>query len=128
MSQAQNLAYALVQVAHNYGAVASVGGSLAACFFAGKQRTIPLIVLIGWGVQGASGAAFGAASWYFMHRFPDIGPVATDALYIKIGCVLTGFSIAAYGVFKGGSRQAWIASFILALTALTSAAVLRWFS
>ena len=58
MSFYQNLNYAIVQVAHNFGAVAVVGGSLAALKFRGEvaRSELARIVLAGWVTQGVSGA------------------------------------------------------------------------
>ena len=136
MSATQNLLYATVQVAHNLGAVAVVGGSLAGMLAAAPaaRRKLVSVALAGWVTQALSGATFGAVSYYFYHKFPDIGEIATAALMLKMACVAAGIMLlAAYLVWAGklteGIRKgAWIASFTLGLTALGAAAVLRWFS
>lgn len=136
MSATQNLAYSLVQVAHNFGAVAAVGGSLAALRFRSldTRRNLAKLALAGWGTQGASGAAFGAVSYYYYHQFPDITGIATVALAIKMVCVAIGFLLLATYLFRSGNWTAakmnavWIASSALAVTALSAAAFLRWFS
>lgn len=136
MSTSQNLAYAIVQVAHNFGAAAVVGGSLAALKFrsAETRRQLAWLVLAGWGTQAASGAAFGAVSYYFYHRFPDISGIAVMALTIKMGCVAIGFLLLAAYLYRSAawsvvkSNAVWAASSVLAATALFAAAFLRWFS
>ena len=136
MSTAQNLAYAIVQVAHNFGAVAAVGGSLAAVKFRGvdTRKKLAWLALAGWGTQAASGAAFGAVSYYFYHQFPDIAGIAVVALAIKMACAATGFLLLATYLFRSADWTAarmnavWIASSALAVTALSAAAFLRWFS
>ena len=136
MSNAQNLTYAVVQVVHNFGAMATVGGSLAAIRFRGPATGVKLarLALGGWVTQGASGAAFGAVSYYFYHQLPDIAGIAIAALFIKMACVTIGITLlSAYllrsGNWQEGTRQnAWLASSALAITALTAAAFLRWFS
>lgn len=136
MSATQNLAYSVVQVAHNFGALAVVGGSLVATKFAGieTRRRLAKLALGGWALQGASGAAFGATSYYFFHQFPDISGIAVVALLIKIGCVACGFALLAIYLYRAGDwpeprrRATWLASSTLGITALTAAAFLRWFS
>jgi len=136
MSATQNLAYAIVQVAHNLGAVAVVGGSFAAMKFRGVdiRKKLAWIALTGWGTQAASGAAFGAVSYYYYHQFPDISGVAVAALVIKMVCVAIGFLLLATYLFRGinwpvaKTNLVWIASATLAVTALSAAAFLRWFS
>ncbi len=136
MSTAQNLAYSVVQVAHNFGAVAAVGGSLAALRIkdAVPHRRLAWLALAGWGTQAVSGIAFGATSYYFYGRLPDIAGVAVVALVIKMVCVAIGFVLLAAYLYWGarwkerGRTGVWHASFTLAVVALTSAAFLRWFS
>lgn len=136
MSFTQNLAYASIQVVHNLGAVAVVGGSLAAMLLhgAGQRRKLARLVIGGWGIQVVSGAAFGAVSYYFYRRFPDISGIAVTALEIKMACAATGFVLLAVLVFRGMDgpeaimNAVWLASFALAGTALCAAAFLRWFS
>lgn len=130
----QNLAYAATQIVHNFGAVAVVGG--AACALAWReasvQRRLALVVLIGWATQAASGATFGAISFYHYGKFPDIHGIAVAALGVKMACAALGFTLAAWQLFArppaASGRQAWIALFALGALALSSAAVLRWFS
>lgn len=136
MSVAQNLSYAIVQVAHNFGALAAVGGSLAAVKFRGvdTRKKLAWLALAGWGTQALSGVAFGAVSYYFYHRLPDIAGIALAALVIKMACVAIGFLLLAAYLFRGADwpvarmNAAWIASSALAVGALTAAAFLRWFS
>jgi hypothetical protein len=130
----QNAAYALTQIIHNFGAVAVVGG--AACALAWRdttaQRRLAQMVLIGWGTQAVSGATFGAISYYHYGRFPDIHGIATAALGIKVVCAALGFAVAARQLVadpsRASSRKAWMVLFGLGVVALSSAAVLRWFS
>jgi len=136
MSVAQNLSYSIVQVAHNFGAVAATGGSLAALVLRAPdtRKRLAQIALGGWGVQALSGAAFGATSYYFYHAFPDIAGTALDALFIKMACVLLGLALLATYLARGRNWPAgtvnatWYASSALAVTALSAAAFLRWFS
>lgn len=134
----QNLSYALIQVLHNLGASAVVGGTLFILWPAPQPpevaRKLARIVLIGWAVQGASGAAFGATSYFFYGQLPDIHGIAVAALLIKMGCAAAGFLLAAVYLLRGttwedaGRRRIWKFSFSLAASALTAAAFLRWFS
>lgn len=131
---AQNLAYAATQIFHNFGAVAVVGG--AACAIAWRntevQRKLAWVVLAGWITQAASGATFGAISFAYYGKFPDIHGIAIDALIVKVVCAIMGSTLAARLLFAHPSersrRYAWIALCGLGALALSSAAVLRWFS
>ncbi|MBY0577482.1 MAG: hypothetical protein K2P57_00380 [Burkholderiales bacterium] len=130
----QNLAYAVDQSAHNLGAVAVTGGAFLALFDEARRKKLAWLVLSGWAIQGATGALFGMLSYAFYGHLPDIAGVAVKALFIKMACAATGFFLAAACIRKSDSwpeaarDRAWLALFLLALTALTSAAFLRWFS
>ncbi len=136
MSTTQNIIYSSVQAVHNLGAVAVTGGALSGAVLKAPalRKTLGWIALAGWGTQALSGATFGAVSYYFYHKFPDIGETATTALYIKMTCAALGFLLLAAYLYRGaGWREsardrAWLVSAVLAITALGSAAVLRWFS
>lgn len=135
MSGAQNLAYSVVQVLHNFGAVAAVAGSFAAVIAPPEARRKPAwVAFAGWTTQAVSGPAFGLVSYYYYHRFPDIAGIAVAALAIKILCVVFGFLLVTVWLLpcprcreKIGTAV-WPASAGLAATALTAAAFLRWFS
>ena len=135
----QNLSYALVQIVHNFGAVAIVGGPLFALWptrlAAQAQRPLVWLVLVAFIVQATSGAAFGAVSYYWYGQFPDIHDVAIAALLIKIACaVVGGLLTLVYLIRHDGNAPArrepflWVALLALGVTALSAAAVLRWFS
>ncbi len=136
MSTTQNLLYSAVQVAHNFGAVAAVGGAAggSALKEAGARRKLAVLSLCGWLAQALSGATFGAVSYYYYHRFPDIGDIATDALAVKMGCVTAALALfAAYLAWgrrwpEHRANLVWLAALALAAAALSAAAVLRWFS
>ncbi|TAN86841.1 MAG: hypothetical protein EPN14_00010 [Gallionella sp.] len=130
----QNLGYAATQIVHNFGAVAVVGGAACALAWreAAAQRGLARIVLAGWAAQAASGATFGAISFYYYGKFPDIHGVAMAALFVKMSCAALGFILAARQIFfhlpETSGRHAWLVLFGLGALALSSAAVLRWFS
>jgi hypothetical protein len=133
----QNLAYALVQLVHNFGAVAVTGSAAAACWAGGRppsQRGLAWLVLAGWTLQAASGAGFGAVSYAWYGSFPELHGIAVAALVVKIGCAVGGFVLAvaylrfAHGWQEGRCRGAWRALLALAATALSAAAFLRWFA
>ena len=134
----QNLAYALVQLVHNFGAVAVVGGAVAARWLArdapDAQRRLAWLVLGGWLAQAASGASFGAISYHFYGQFPDIHAIARSALFIKLGCAAGGVLLAAVYLQRATGWQparrapVWTLLLVLGVTALSSAAFLRWFA
>ena len=71
MSGTENLAYTVVQVVHNFGAVATVGGSVAALLAAPEaRRKTAWVAFAGWATQAVSGPAFGMLSLYFTSAFP----------------------------------------------------------
>ena len=130
----QNLAYAATQIVHNFGAVAVVGGAACALAWLNTevQRKLAWVVLLGWMTQAASGATFGAISFAFYGKFPDIHGIAIAALAVKVVCAVTGFSLVAWQLFahpaESTRRYSWLALCALGVLALSSAAVLRWFS
>ena len=130
----QNLGYAVTQIVHNFGAVAIVGGSACALAWreAVAQRKLAWVVLVGWIMQAASGTTFGAISFAYYGKFPDIHGAAIVALTVKVTCAVIGFTLTARQLFaqisEQSRRHAWIAIFSLGALALSSAAILRWFS
>jgi hypothetical protein len=134
----ENLAYALTQVLHNFGAVVVVGGAAAALWAPAlpyiSEKRLRRLVGIGWAVQIASGVGFGAVSYYFYGRLPDIHGVAVAALAIKVTCAVSGLGLAVLSLSRGDRwtdakrRFLWRALAFLAITALAAAAFLRWFS
>ena len=134
----QNLSYAAVQVVHNFGAMAVVGGPLCALALGSQQSTLfrrlGWITWIGWAAQALSGAAFGAVSWLYYGQFPDIHGIAIVALLIKMACAFTGLVLTSASLYRGthwnahAQRLSWFTLAVLGVTALTSAAFLRWFS
>lgn len=134
----QNLAYALTQVVHNFGAVTVVGGALYGRSLPGAapsaQQRMVWLVLVAWTVQAVSGAGFGAISYAYYGQLPDIHGVASAALYLKMTCVFTGLLLAMSMLRNQprwpGARQAmvWSGQALLGVVALTAAAFLRWFS
>lgn len=133
----QNLAYALTQVVHNFGAVAVVGGAVigrAQPSASRAQRRLAWLVLSGWLMQGASGMGFGAISYAYYGQFPDIHGIAIAALYLKMACAAAGvvLSVVLLRQHGGGTDQRrnalWLVLAVLGVTALTAAAFLRWFS
>ena len=135
----QDLGYALTQVVHNLGAVGVVAAAAAASWRAAREpgephRRLAWLALAGWAVQGASGATFGAISYASYGRFPDIHGIAVAALLLKMACAAAGFSLAGLLLARGSGwssaarRRCFRSLLVLALTALTAAAFLRWFS
>ena len=138
MIDVQDLGYAIVQVAHNFGAAAVVGGAAFMLYMAPQpaplQRKFAWLAGFGWGTQVLSGMVFGAISHYYYGKFPDIHDIAIVALVIKILCATSGLAtVVLYLRYADGwadrhRRVAWQILFALGATALTAAAFLRWFS
>ncbi|MFZ5466998.1 MAG: hypothetical protein ACOZAI_07020 [Pseudomonadota bacterium] len=133
-----DLAYALVQVVHNLGAVAIVAGAIFALAPAGRdpgvRRTLAWVVLAGWLTQVASGATFGAISLIFHGAFPDLGAIATVALAIKVASAAAGIPLAALYLLPAARERlpfggnVWPLLAGLGLLAISAAAFLRWFA
>jgi hypothetical protein len=138
MIDLQNLSYASVQVAHNFGAAAVVGGPafllLADSPHFAWQRKIAWLVGGGWLLQILSGIGFGVVSYTGYGSLPDIHGIAIAALYLKIVCASAGFFAAlTFLAYAGGwnerrCRRVWKTLLALGVVALTAAAFLRWFS
>ena len=136
MSAVQNLSYSAIQVVHNFGAVATVGGSLIATQLRDEvtRRRLAHLVLFGWVTQVASGASFGVVTYYYYQQLPDISGIAVDALGIKMFCAALGTFLLMTYLWQSEhwtdltKNKVWISSFALAITAISAAAFLRWFS
>jgi hypothetical protein len=134
----QNLAYALVQLAHNFGAVAVTGGAVAGWVTQrrapGQATGLVWLVLAGWALQAASGAGFGLISLAWYGQFPDLHGVAVAALVIKVSCATAGLLLAMLLLKFSGAwsatrrRHVWSGLVGLAASALSAAAFLRWFA
>lgn len=134
----QSLGYALVQVMHNFGAAAVVGGAAFMLYMASQpvlmRGKFVWLVGVGWGTQILSGMAFGAISYYYYGKFPDIHGIAIVALVVKMLCAVFGLVMVALHLrYANGwtDRQrhvAWQMLFAPGAIALTAAAFLRWFS
>lgn len=134
----QNLAYALTQVIHNFGAVTVVGGAAAALWLAPRrpvpERSLAWLVSLAWMLQIASGVGFGAISFYYYGRLPEISGIATVALGIKVASASFGFVLGVLYLLHASRwleatrQRAWQTLMGLGVAALTAAAFLRWFS
>lgn len=134
----QDLGYAIVQTAHNFGAVAVVGGAASMVYMAPQpvllQRKFAWLVGLGWGTQALSGLIFGAISYHFYGKLPDIHGIAVAALSVKMICAAFGLALVAlhfrYAGSWAGARShvVWKMLLMLGATALTAAAFMRWFS
>jgi len=133
----ENLAYALAQVIHNFGAAAVLGGAVFVLWPAFRleySHSFAWLILLAWGAQIASGALFGAVSLYYYGEPPDLSAVAMIALAVKVLAATTAFLLTAIYLVRGRnwSRAGVMHTFqvlvVLGITALTAAAFLRWFS
>ena len=143
--------YACVQLVHNLGAAAVVGGpavswwlaraSLLTAAFPGNaaaifpiQRKLAWLTLVAWSAQLASGAGFGATTYYLKHAFPELTGIGLAALVIKVSCAVIAFTLILLYLTTGsrwsakGHLRAWQALFTVGITALMSAAFLRWYA
>jgi len=134
----ENLAYALAQVLHNFGAVAVTGGAAFALWTTelstARELRLARLVLLGWVVQIVTGAGFGAVSLYYYGRLADIHGIAVFALGTKMVCAAAGLALS---ILVSARKKAWAATWrriswgllsALGVIALAAAAFLRWFS
>ncbi len=134
----ENLVYALVQLVHNFGAVAVSAAPLAAFWPARASpdaRALLLrLIVVAWVAQIGSGVSFGATSLHYYGVLPDLSEVARAALVVKVLCAVTGLALSLLLLVRGAHwagnlhERAWRALAALGATALAGAAVLRWFS
>ena len=133
----ENLAYALIQVVHNFGAATLVGTTLFWLWPRPRpEYARPLVGLItfAWGAQIASGGTFGITSFYYYGETPDLSRVAMTALVVKVTAALAGLLLAALYLLRGrewgraGMTRTFRGLAALGAVALTAAAFLRWFS
>ncbi len=133
----ENLAYALIQVVHNFGAAAVLSAAVFALWPAARLedgRIFGWLILVAWGTQIASGGLFGFTSLHYYGEMPDLSRIAMIALAIKVMAALTAFLLAAVYLARGrewrrlGVLRTFRALAALGAVALTAAAFLRWFS
>ncbi len=134
----ENLVYALVQLVHNFGAVAVTAAPVAASWRtseSGPSRSALLaLVVIAWLAQIASGVSFGLTSLHYYGVLPDLSATARTALMLKVLCAASGLGLSALLMLRGprwsarARERSWHALAGLGATALAAAAVLRWFS
>lgn len=133
----ENLAYALTQVVHNFGAVAVLGGAVFALWPVPRLefgRTFAGLILVAWIAQLLSGGTFGLVSYHYYGETPDLSSVAMTALVIKIVAAFSGVLLSALFLLRGrqwrpdGVKRTFQGLATLGAVALTAAAFLRWFS
>ena len=137
MADLQDISYALVQVAHNFGATAVVGSAVFALqrgVHAPAQRKCAWVAALGWATQALSGMGFGAITYYYYAKPPDIHGLALGALYFKMLCATCALAVLAWYLLTDKNNTSifrhhvWQGLFALGTSALTAAAFLRWFS
>ena len=133
----ENLAYALSQVVHNFGAVGVVGGALFALWPVPRLeygRAFARLILVAWGAQIASGGLLGVTSRHYYGETPDLSSIALAALAVKVAAAAAGFVLAAVYLLRGREwgrasvKRTFNSLAWLGVVALTAAAFLRWFS
>jgi hypothetical protein len=133
----ENIAYALTQVVHNFGAVGVLGGAVFALWPAPRLefgRTFAWLILLAWMAQLISGGAFGLTSYHYYGETPDLSSVATGALVVKVAAAALGVLLSATFLLRGRhwhrhqAKRTFQGLAVLGTVALTAAAFLRWFS
>lgn len=131
----ESILYGGVQIAHNFGAAAVTGLPIAALWFGPAERTLrkmAWLTLLAWLMQAASGVGFGTVSYFQEGELPQIHHFALVALCVKIASAGLAVSLLSVHFLRrattGPGVAIWRILAILGVTALTCAAVLRWFS
>ena len=133
----ENLAYALTQVVHNFGAIAVLGGAVFALWPAPRLefgRTFAWLILVAWTAQLVSGGTFGLISYHYYGETPDLSSVAMTALVVKIAAAFSGVLLSALFLLRGRQwrpdavKRTFHGLAARGAVALTAAAFLRWFS
>ena len=138
--------YAFVQLIHNVGAAAVVGSPAAAWLLLhtnqNSNRSIEILAieqklagctLLAWSIQLASGAGFGATTYYLRHTLPELNGIGLTALSIKVGCAIISFTLTLFYLRTSEHWSihkrinTWQTLFVLGLIALIAAAFLRWY-
>ena len=146
-----DLLYACVQLVHNMGAAAVVGFPATAWWLGSNkqltsllpdrepalsalQRNLTWLTFVAWSTQIASGAGFGVTTYYLKHELPELTGIGLAALGTKIACAIISLFICIVYLRMASRWPAvirlrfWRILFTLGLTALISAAFLRWYS
>jgi|GEM_PF-331780 len=141
--------YACIQLIHNVGAAAVVGSPAVLWWLAHVNRVnvesdhsaaiwqvpnkLVWLTVVAWATQIASGAGFGATTYYLKHALPELTGIGFAAIAIKVVCALICLLLALL-YLRNASRwstfmqiRVWQTLFVLGLTALMSAAFLRWY-
>jgi len=133
-----NFIYACVQLLHNLGAVIVVAAPVVALILSNKEETKHLpfsifyIALAGWCLQIGSGIGFGITSYQLQGHIPQLEDVAKYALYIKVICATISSLLLLSVLLKKNDHPISIQKLtkillVLGVTALCSAAFLRWY-
>ena len=133
----ENFIYTLVQLVHNFGAVAVAGSPVVALWFVRENKIalhkLTWLMALGWVAQGVSGIGFAVTSYTLKGALPEVEGIALTALALKVGCTLIGVVLAGLYLMTGSRWSAvnqlrmWKLMVIMTLSALTAAAVLRWY-
>ena len=131
----ENFLYGGVQLVHNFGAAAVTGLPIAALWLGPAPpvlRKMAWLTLFAWLVQGASGVGFGTVSYFMEGELPEIYHLALCALCVKIACAVLAIALLTVHFVSrttaAPGAPVWRGLGVLGVTALTCAAVLRWFS
>ncbi len=132
----ENGIYAGVQIAHNFGAATVAATPIAALWFREARpallRPLAWLTFAAWLVQAASGLGFGTVSYFMEGELPEIHHLARGALIVKVLCAALALGLLSLHFLRRGGAPpgpaTWRGLAALGLTALTAAAVLRWFS
>ena len=131
----ENILYSGVQIAHNFGAAAVTGLPIAALRLRPAEKSLgrmAWLTLAAWLVQAASGLGFGMVSYFQEGELPQIHHLALAALCVNIVCAVLAITLLTVHFLRrteaAPGNAVWRSLAVLGVTALTCAAVLRWFS
>ena len=132
-----DLIYTLIQLGHNFGALAVTGIPVAALAreSAGGtfSRRLSWWLVAAWALQAASGSGFALASWKLKGALPEVEGIALAALIVKIAATVLGLGLATIAAARSsrwtasGRRTIYHLEIVVALVPLAAAAFLRWY-
>ena len=133
----ENLIYTRVQIMHNFGAVALIGSSAAALSLSRQNQIVrsklAWLMLLGWLAQGASGVGFALTSYTMKGALPEVTGIALGALVLKVGCTFIGTVLKEFYLATrlrwsaAREHKMWQLMLLMTVSAITTAAFLRWY-
>ena len=127
----EHLAYSLIQIIHNFGAVFAFGIPFFWLLYKPVNIRQPLmiaIVAIVWAMQGITGGLFLLASIWLYGALPEFTYLGITLIITKstLAAVTTIYCFWIIYLRKGDGSANWLFLTILATIAIVISGILRW--